>query len=1044
MVKRLFIFAFTILFWMNAEYLAQSFDVTNYSVDEGLKSNLTKGCTQDNIGFIWVATDAGVARFDGKQFINLSEGFPSLYIKDVAVGPDNLMYVITDLGVGYLKWNGVKYSYVNLINSYPTITDTALCYPKKLYFDKNKVLWISEQSGVVKFENKKFKKYSFEGLYRSDSIMRSFSITEDDEGNFFVFSWRGYFFYLDKKEDKFKKLPFEPTGRQFNINQIQYLGNNRIFAAASNGLIEITYSRDLSKLNSRIMVNLTGLSSFVKDRDGNYYIGTWTNGLYYWRVKENKLITNTSFGKMQVNQLYLDRDNSIWISSDEGIILVQKQIFAKSNYEGDSERLSSAYIINLLKDQSGKIFFTDQENIYEANESEGTINYSRIHSSLGKRIYSFAFNKNQLFISYRTGGFKISGNNLNKTFTPNHFGGRLTFLCPNITGTTFALEELTPKIIALNNNGLTTKSYDISKFAGNSQVLKESRGNIYYLTFIKNLSLLKYDISKDEFVQYKIKGNAKLNSATVVFDLAEDTDGSILIATNYGLFRIINSELKVVLDNTITKAIYIDGKKYWIGTEQGVIVKTKNETMHFKKQDGLPSASITAGGITSDGFGRIWVATSAGVAYWQIEVNKFKVTPTPLILSEKVRNKSINLNDDTIEMLKNSVSDLTFASLIYPDKVEYQTRLVGLTNDWTEASSNNKISFNHLPVGDYIFQIRARQAGSLWSNIKEIKLSVLTPWYESPWMFLIYFILLVLTINYIVTFIQKKKISILEEKRKELEKIVEEKTSDVREKQKMTEYLLVETKKTNLNLQRANEELRDVNKLKSDLLSIAAHDLKNPLSAIIGFAEIMLEEFPLDSSEYKMAKMIHDSSIIMLKLITDILDSAVVEGTNLKLKTETVDIAEIVERLVVENSHAANKKQQEIIFTVDKDYEIEADPRWIREAIDNLISNAIKYSPKNKKIFISVVGYQNNIQIRIKDEGPGLTADDMKNLFNKFQRLSAKPTGGESSTGLGLSIVKEIVNLHNGKIWAESELGNGSTFIIELAAKPISSFVIKH
>jgi signal transduction histidine kinase len=260
----------------------------------------------------------------------------------------------------------------------------------------------------------------------------------------------------------------------------------------------------------------------------------------------------------------------------------------------------------------------------------------------------------------------------------------------------------------------------------------------------------------------------------------------------------------------------------------------------------------------------------------------------------------------------------------------------------------------------------------------------------------------------------------------------------------MTEYLLVESKKTNLNLERANEELRNVNKLKSDILSIAAHDLKNPLSAIIGFSEIMQEEFPLDSSEYKMAKMIHDSSIIMLKLITDILDSAVVESTNLKLKIEILDIAEVVERLVVENSHSANKKQQEIIFSVDKDYEIEADPRWMREAVDNLISNAIKYSPKNKIIYVSITGNQNKVQIRVKDEGPGLTTDDMKNLFNKFQRLSAKPTGGESSTGLGLSIVKEIVNLHQGKIWAESEFGHGSTFVIELNAKPISSFVIKH
>jgi len=1043
MFKRFSILLLTSFFLLSLKYSAQSFNLTDYSVDDGLKSNLTKACIQDKQGFIWIATDAGVARFDGKQFVNLSEGFPSLYIKDIAISPDNLIYVITDLGVGYLKWNGQTYKYINLINSYTVNTDTALHYPKKLYFDKNKTLWISDQGGVVKYENKKFRKYSFEDIYRSDSIMRSFTFLEDESGNFFVFSWRGYFFLLDKNADTFKRLSLQPSNNQFNINEVKYLGNHKIVAASSEGLIEISYTNDLSKIVARNLVRLSGVSSFVNDKEGNYYIGTWADGLRYWKPKDNILISNPVFEKLQVNRLYTDRENSVWISSDEGVTLIQKQIFAKAGYEENIGRLSSAYIINLFRNPSGKVFFTDQENIYEVNESDGNISYSRIHNSFGKRIYSFTIFNDQLFISYRTGEIVVTGSGRNKVFSPNTFGGRLTNLCGSVNGRLFALEEATPKIIAFNND-LSTKNYDISKYAGNTQILKESNGDIFYLTFNKKIILLKYDNGKDEFIPYELKENSRLNSATVVYDLAKDADGTVLIATNYGLFRVVNNEMISVLNNTITKAIYISEKNYWIGSEQGIIVKTKNELIHFKKQDGLPSASISAGGIASDLKGRIWAATSSGVAYWQLYENKFNVTPIPEILNKKVDDKFINLSNETLGILDHSKVELTFASLTFPDRIEYQTRLLGLSDAWSDASLSNKVSFNHLPVGDYTLQIRARQVGALWSDIKEVKLSVTEPWYKSNWMYVLYLILLVLLINFFVSFIQKKRIRILEEKKNELEKIVEEKTTDLRDKQRMTEHLLVETKKTNLNLERANEELRNVNKLKSDILSIAAHDLKNPLSSIIGFAEIMKEELPLNSPEYKMAKIIYESSIVMSKLIMDILDSAVVEGTNLKMKIETVDIAEIIERLVIENSHAANKKQQEIIFTTDKDYEVEADSRWIREAIDNLINNAIKYSPNKKKIFISISGNQNNVQIRVKDEGPGLTDDDMKNLFNKFQRLSAKPTGGESSTGLGLSIVKEIINLHNGKIWAESEYGHGSTFIIELPGKPISSFVIQH
>jgi signal transduction histidine kinase len=111
----------------------------------------------------------------------------------------------------------------------------------------------------------------------------------------------------------------------------------------------------------------------------------------------------------------------------------------------------------------------------------------------------------------------------------------------------------------------------------------------------------------------------------------------------------------------------------------------------------------------------------------------------------------------------------------------------------------------------------------------------------------------------------------------------------------------------------------------------------------------------------------------------------------------------------------------------------------MKEVVENLIGNAIKYSPHEKTIWVSVSRYdKDKVRFSVKDEGQGLTEEDMKKLFGKFQRLSARPTGGESSTGLGLSIVKKLVEMHGGKIWAESEGRNkGATFTVELAAEPI-------
>jgi signal transduction histidine kinase len=102
------------------------------------------------------------------------------------------------------------------------------------------------------------------------------------------------------------------------------------------------------------------------------------------------------------------------------------------------------------------------------------------------------------------------------------------------------------------------------------------------------------------------------------------------------------------------------------------------------------------------------------------------------------------------------------------------------------------------------------------------------------------------------------------------------------------------------------------------------------------------------------------------------------------------------------------------------------------QVLDNLISNAVKYSPLGKRILVRVVNTDRAVRIEIQDEGPGLSEDDKSKLFGKFARLSARPTGGEYSTGLGLSIVKKMVEAMNGKVWCESELGKGATFIVEL------------
>jgi signal transduction histidine kinase/response regulator of citrate/malate metabolism len=233
-------------------------------------------------------------------------------------------------------------------------------------------------------------------------------------------------------------------------------------------------------------------------------------------------------------------------------------------------------------------------------------------------------------------------------------------------------------------------------------------------------------------------------------------------------------------------------------------------------------------------------------------------------------------------------------------------------------------------------------------------------------------------------------------------------------------------------------ELQKVNAFKSDILSTVAHDLRNPLGVILGRAEMlrsMLNSGP--ETENLVAQIDHISKAArnLSEMVSDLLSDAMADAMDIKIRKETVNIAALAAEQCATNQPLAAKKNQTLIFAAPEQLNASCDADRLREAIDNLVSNAIKYSPRDSTIQVSVTQQAEDVVISVADEGPGLSPEDMARLFGRFQRLSAKPTGGESSTGLGLSIVKRIVNLHGGSVAAESSSpGAGTTFAIRLPA----------
>jgi signal transduction histidine kinase len=238
-----------------------------------------------------------------------------------------------------------------------------------------------------------------------------------------------------------------------------------------------------------------------------------------------------------------------------------------------------------------------------------------------------------------------------------------------------------------------------------------------------------------------------------------------------------------------------------------------------------------------------------------------------------------------------------------------------------------------------------------------------------------------------------------------------------------------------LRLQRANG-------FKNEILGTVAHDLKNPLGVILGRTEMLTELIGAGSSKESITAQvehIRDATRRLTSMVDHLISDAMADAFDITIRREAVDVAALVTEVADANLPLAVNKQQTISVSAPPNFVTMCDSDRIREAIDNLISNAIKYSPIGGKITVSVSHEGEHTVIRIGDDGAGLSPEDLGRLFGRFQRLSAKPTAGESSTGLGLSIVKRIIDMHGGLVTAQSPgPGQGSTFTVTLPATEMS------
>jgi signal transduction histidine kinase/ligand-binding sensor domain-containing protein len=1074
-------FAIFIFCFVSSLVQAQDLRITSYQVEQGLPNPLTKASCQDDLGFMWIASDLGLVSFDGKSFILYKDALPSIYIKAFFKRKNGDFLVIHDMGVSQIVHTLDTLYFNHVFGGSRVYSDTTLFYPKGAYEDSKERLWISEYKSVSLLVNGKLKRYVFDDKARSISFNRSFRFAEDRYGTFWVFSQQGFIFYYDEPSDTFievENVSFDLS----SVNDVLVTPNKDIWLATTFGVQQFEVNKHKHVLGITEITDLQNVSCLAKDELGNFFLGTWYKGLYRGSLKDGKLDTNPipEVNQKVINDIFVNHENETWSSSDEGLVLLQPSFFNKLSIESDR-----AFILSLTYADNGKVYATNgglvieidnkgdgfqARTLYDLEDSE------TIQSVIGKdgAVY-FSTNKENVFW--------LKDGKINKVSTP--VKGGLFYMMPDRKGNIWICQYEKAAVIKLTPEKEMVYYGPEKGIEAPVMVIKESQdGEMYVGGRGEAHYLYRYDEGTDSFKNISPALHLKTNDFTLD-DIALGKNGVIWMATNNGLFRYQDNQLQkieagLLKECKIVKALAINkAGNLWIGTDIGLFKYDGSKVFLFEDFNGLPAKPIGYRCLQIDREERVWAGTASGVGYANDALKPLKKTAKPIFLALKVGGEKVK-SDDKVFVNKTYL-EAKFVSTTYPsNKLIYQYRLKGLNDEWIDLGDKQDVLVPQIPYGNFTFEVRALQQGEFgWSESLTFDFLVEPAWYLTEWawgvyfMLLIGFVILVVKLNTARLVIEKKRLEMvvaertaqivqqkeeIETQRDNLiflnEEILNQKeeiesqrdklvllNEDLSEKKNKLEEKSLQLEKKSHELEIAfdeinqqKQELEKLNATKNKFFSIVAHDLKGPINSFSSFADLLANHTDSMTMEeikrvaIELGKAVKNTSNLTENLLT----WARAQMEKLSHKPENLLISQIIEENEVLLKSSAQNKNIRLITDSESDTRVFADKDQLTFVIRNLISNAIKFTKPGGevRVTIKVTGVQ--AEVSVIDTGVGMEEGVAQKIFDIGTKHSTLGTSGEKGTGLGLLLCKEFVERNGGGIWVESKVGQGTKFSFSL------------
>ena len=1075
--------------WFGTEDGLNKYDGENFIVYRALSNSNNSLANkwieliyEDNLGIFWFGSRGGLTRFDPytETFLQYKSSLPEPHqllndtVTQIYQVSNDQILIGTSKGLNQIDLKTLECSEAPLsdISSNSSVVS---------------IEPVDKENYVIAFTNGLFQVNATKNKVcpiQLDNNIRIKNLTMH-ENRVWIGTDNGIYFYnnidCDKSNESIRAKKLKEAGG-INVDQILIDEAANMWISTEEGL----YRKDTTSKIKLLILSLTlshslalvTTENLLQDLEGNIWYTTHGNGVY--RIDKqsgevenlkNNPCDHESLSENSINCIYQDKSGSLWFGTFGAGISVYSPFAHKFKLlHKDPMRentLASNFVWSILEDSKGRIWIGTNDkgiSLYSPKTKHFTHfdheqgNPNSLPQTSVREIYEDS--EGIIWIGTDGGGLGKFNEKTESFF--QYYAGPANQATLSDNSVRVVYEDKAGYLWIGTRNGLNRfdkKSYTFKQYLHDpendksishnfvySAIVEDSQSNLWVGTYGGGLN--KLDAENDEFERFvNDPENPNTLSDNIVFSIYEDEKGMIWIGTNSGLNKYNPTTdqfnrfgFEHGLPNEVIYGILPDNSgNLWLSTNLGICRFNKHDStvINYNVTHGLQSNEFNGGAFHRGYSGNLYFGGVYGLNFIDPDVVGENTDHSQLVLSGleilgndvKVRSGVNNNKRNRVVMdsvhyfIPQHISyakellldyDIRYFSLEFVDlgnmnnsNISYAYIMEGLDDSWHNSGSRNYVLYANIPPGKYTFKVKSQQSDGSWSeSIAKLDIHITPPFWKTWW-----FIICELVILLVVVF------------------------SIYRYLLRLRTYRILKIQNERINL--ANQKLTEseenlmlMNATKDKFFSIISHDLKNPFASLLSISETMSDNFDSFENEEKRISVqkIHTSIKHIYHLLENLLTWSRTQSGKIQFNPTRFNLTLLLNENYNIYQLTANKKNIKLISNFQDDCSVYGDRDMINSVIRNLLNNALKFTPISKSVEIGTKEMANEIEIYIKDEGVGISNENLQKLFRIDQKIKTSGTSGEQGTGLGLIICKEFVEKNKGQIQVDTAPGKGSVF----------------